>query len=228
MLKKSVLAITVLGISTSVFADVSVKIPNGVQVLVENGNETNFSNLGFDSKDTVIFPNGNNQLVFRLSHIVQESGSKKTKYKSVPMIATFTANDTTLNLKINKRITTLDEGRTFNKKPNFTIEDNGSPIEVKSDVLPVGFDLMTDFSALMRTYNEGDHLASWKLEDDFSVVQKKTPVQMNNLDTSTFSSTTENSGNVESEQMLKFWFSQASSQEQKNFLSWAIQNVKQQ
>ncbi|MEZ8143494.1 hypothetical protein A1OO_21040 [Enterovibrio norvegicus FF-33] len=228
MFKRTVIAAGVLATSSVAFADVTIDIPSGVQVLVENGIDSDYSNLGFDNQDKVVLPNGESQILFRLSHIVRESGSKKTKYKSVPLVATFTAADAALTLKL-PRIDTLDDGRMFDKKPSFTLSENGKPIDIKQDKLSIGFELMPDYVKEIEKYNRANNIASWQSTGAVATVAATIPVvsSTSNAEVSkvTSASVSPDAG-VDTEQMLKFWFAQADSESQKAFLSWAIQNVK--
>lgn len=228
MFKKSALALGLLATSSFAVADVTVQIPSGVQVLVQNGQESDYSMLGFDSQDAVVLPNGESQLVFRLSHIVRESGSKKTKYKSLPMIATFTASDADLELKV-KRIDTLDEGRMFDKNPEFDLLNSGKAISVRKDKLSIGFDLMPDFEEEVAKYNRSGQSASWtgtSAAAAYTVVTATDKPKAEQPEQKLAQTTNSVESAIQSEQMLKYWFNQADAESQKAFLSWAIQNVK--
>ncbi|MGF1765837.1 DUF2057 domain-containing protein [Enterovibrio makurazakiensis] len=231
MLKRTVIAAGLIAASSVAFANVTIDVPAGVQVLVQNGIDSDYSTLGFDNQDKVVLPNGESQVVFRLSHIVRESGSKKTKYKSIPMVATFSAVDSELELKL-PRIDTLDDGRMFDKNPSFTLTENGKEIDAKKDKLSIGFDLMPDYVQEVEKYNRANNIASWQPTKSAttaiaaatipSATNGPVPVSAEMTSIPTVASDT----GVNSEQMLKFWFTQADSVSQKAFLSWAIQNVK--
>lgn len=86
-LTKTLLASLILA-PTLAYSSVTIDVPSGIQLLTINGKDAGYSNFGFDSKDNIVLDNGVNQLVFRISKIVMETGSDKTKFKSQPLVAT--------------------------------------------------------------------------------------------------------------------------------------------
>ncbi|OIQ25960.1 DUF2057 family protein [uncultured Vibrio sp.] len=210
-LKKSWASVLILAPSLS-FASVSIDIPRGVQLLTVNGEDAGYSSLGFDYRDNLTLNNGVNQVVFRISKIVRESGSDKTKYKSTPLVATFNESDTKLFMKVPK-IDTFDQGMTFDSKPEFTLAIEGSDFEPDSlvkDSLNIGFKLMPDMVQEVSKYNQSNEIASLKRFEN----------NTNNIQASTSSKLSANS-NYEA---LKEAYLEVEDKDKKRFLTWAISN----
>ncbi|MDO6705227.1 DUF2057 domain-containing protein [Photobacterium sp. 1_MG-2023] len=206
-LKKIFLSSALLALTAPTMAQVKLALPKGVHLLVVNEQDAGYSALGFNHRPVLELPDGQNQVVFRIGKIVMESGSLKTKYDSVPIVALFDAKETTLSLEV-PNIETLAQGQAYDKDPRFQLLNNGQPIDVKSDQLAVGFTLSPDYLQLTRDYNRSDRVASLKTNP-----RSATPVQQSVPTDS------------KADEMLKYWFEQASPESRKAFLSWAIQNM---
>lgn len=205
--KKTLLA-TLMALPCISYADVTIDIPRGVQLLTVNGEDAGYSSLGFDYKDNLVLKNGVNQIVFRLSHIVRESGKDKTKFKSEPLVATFDEDDVKLSLKI-PRIDTFDQGLEFNSDPKFSLETSANlePKSLKKDQISIGFKLMPDMVQEVEKYNMSTEVASLKNFKETTYDVKVTDI------------TQESSYDV-----LRNAYENATSEEKKKFLTWAISN----
>lgn len=208
-LKKLLLSSALLALASPSMAQVNLELPKGVHLLVVNGQDAGYSSLGFNHQPVLELPDGQNQIVFRIGKIVMESGSLKTKYDSVPIVALFEASDTKLELEV-PRIDTLAQGQQYDKSPSFDMLDNGKPINVKSDTLAVGFDISPNYVTLTKEYNQTQGVASLH-----NAPQSK-PVTTN---------TAQVPNHPDADNMLKYWFEQASPESRKAFLSWAISNM---
>ncbi|GAB6259852.1 YccT family protein [Photobacterium sp. R1] len=208
-IKNLLLSSALLACTTPAIAQVSLELPKGVHLLVVNEQDAGYSSLGFNHQPVLALPNGQNQVVFRIGKIVMESGSLKTKYDSVPLIALFDAKDTALTLEVPK-IDTLAQGQAYDKSPDFSILNQGHPLKVKSDKLAVGFTLSPDFVQLAKEYNRTERIASIRHIPKPANTDNQTNIVADN---------------PEAEEMLQYWFHQASPETRKAFLSWAIQNM---
>ncbi|MGR5146754.1 DUF2057 family protein [Photobacterium alginatilyticum] len=217
-LKQIALATMLLPLASAAAAQVTMEIPKGVQLLVVNGQDGGYSIFGFDHQPEITLPDGTNQLAFRIAKAVRETGSKKTKYKSVPIIARFDGSNTHLKLEV-PNIKTLDEGRNFNKAPSFMIKESGKDYPFAYDTLAVGFDLAPDFTREVEKYNQSGAIAS-------TAAYVSTT---NTLSTAVVQPTTNTSPqpaeSKKAEMMLQHWFNQADEKTKKKFLSWAITNI---
>ncbi|WP_117234532.1 DUF2057 family protein [Vibrio maerlii] len=206
MFKKSIIAALAL-VPTLATAEVTIDIPKGVQLLTVNQEDAGYSSLGFDYKDNLILRDGVNQVVFRISKIVFESGADKTKFKSEPLVATFNESDKQLKLEV-PNIKTLDEGMAFNNNPSFQLKYQGEDLEgVKKDQLGLGFKLMPDMVQEVEKYNKSMEPASLK-----HFAHEAVKVDMPILEGSNY-------------EVLKSAYESVSIEEKKKFLTWAISNM---
>lgn len=227
--KQIALATMLLPFAPIAAAQVTLEIPKGVQLLVVNGQDGGYSMFGFDHETEIELPDGTNQVAFRIAKIVRETGSKKTKYKSVPIIIRFDGNNTHLALDV-PNIQTMDEGRDFNNAPSFTIKESGENYPFVYDTVAVGFDLAPDFTREIEKYNKSGAIASTtagiSAESTITAsvaqpqkVTSKTVVQ------STADTATQLTESNKTEMMLQHWFNQADDKTKKKFLSWATTNI---
>ncbi len=203
-LKYPMLASLILAPSIA-FSAVTVKVPNGIQVLTVNEKDSGYSSFGFDSKSDIQLEDGVNQIVFRISKIVMETGSEKTKYKSQPLVATFEGKDAVLSFDV-PNIKTLYEGSMFNDNPTFDINvSSGEVVNVNKGQLGLTFSLAADMVKEIENYNQTDLPASLKnYRNPTLLVNEKTTDHYDSLKTT---------------------FKSASLEDRKKFLTWAISNL---
>lgn len=207
-LTKTLLASLILA-PTLAYSSVTIDVPSGIQLLTINGKDAGYSNFGFDSKDNIVLDNGVNQLVFRISKIVMETGSDKTKFKSQPLVATFNAKDQDVSISV-PNIKTLQQGMEFNSNPTFELmSDSGTLSDVKKDQLGLTFSLTADMAQEVKDYNQTNAVASLSRYSQSN--PEATKVQLD--------------GNAY--QDLKRSFKSASYEERKKFLTWAISNLEE-
>lgn len=201
---------SILMVPTLALAEVSIDIPRGVQLLTVNGEDAGYSSMGFDYKDNLVLEDGVNQIVFRLAHLVRESGSEKTKFKSEPLVATFDDANARFKLVIPK-IQTFDQGMDFNANPTFQLIDsnNNEPNKIKKDKISIGFKLMPDMVQEVEKYNMSTEVASLKNFSHVSISESKL----------------ENTASSTSYETLKNAYNNASKEDKKKFLTWAISNL---
>ncbi|WP_070968666.1 DUF2057 family protein [Vibrio sonorensis] len=215
-LKKSLIAASIL-FSPLALSEVTVNIPEGVQVLVINGEDAGYSSFGFDYKENITVPNGVNQVVYRISKVVNDGGSKLTKFKSTPFITTFDESNSTLELELTE-LETLQQGRRFNSKPVLTMTNNGKEISsLKTDQLSTLLTFGSDYVQATENYNRTSEPASLAHYSETNVfvpqpiyVKKNQPVEV---------------PVSKSVAELQQAFSNFSAQEKQEFMSWAIKNM---
>ncbi|MGR5305027.1 YccT family protein [Vibrio mediterranei] len=207
-LTKTLLASLILAPSLA-YSSVTIDVPSGIQLLTVNGKDAGYSNFGFDSKDNIVLDNGVNQLVFRISKIVMETGSDKTKFKSQPLVAMFDAKDKDISISV-PNIKTLQQGMEFNSKPTFElVSDSKALVGVKKDQLGLTFSLTADMAQEVKDYNQTNAVASLS-----HYSQSNTKTVDIQLDDDVY-------------QSLKRSFKSASYEERKKFLTWAISNLEE-
>ncbi|MFC1503266.1 DUF2057 family protein [Pseudomonadota bacterium] len=229
--KQIALATMLLPLAPTAAAQVTMEIPKGVQLLVINGEDAGYSMFGFDHKPEIELPDGANQVAFRIAKAVRESGSKKTKYKSVPIIIRFDGNNTQLTLDV-PNIQTLDQGRDFNNAPSFAIKESGKDHPFVYDTMPIGFDLAPDFAREVEKYNKSGSIASINADVSTANVTTTSGVQPQKATAKTTTQSTPHTATPtqltesnKAEMMLQHWFNQADDKTKKKFLSWAVTNI---
>lgn len=213
-LKQTLLAGLMLA-PTLAYSSVNLNVPIDVQMLTVNGQDVGFSSFGFDHKETVKLDDGVNQVVFRVSKVVADGGSKGTKYTSIPMVATFDSSDSNLFIEIPK-LTTLSQGSQFNDKPTFSITDGNQAVPgLKKGKINAGLKFFSDIVAEVERFNRSDEPASLK---HFQVAKPAAT-------TTTAAATTASYSESPDIEKFKQDFSKFSKEEKQAFLSWAINNI---
>ncbi|MEJ2764186.1 DUF2057 domain-containing protein [Photobacterium sp. MCCC 1A19761] len=220
------LATILLPLAPITAAQVTMEIPKGIQLLVINGQDSGYSVFGFDHQPEIQLPDGTNQIAFRISKAVRESGSKKTKFKSVPILMRFSGKDTHLKLEV-PNIRTLDEGHQFNTSPSISVKESGKQFPFVYDTMAIGFDLAPDFTREVEKYNQSQAIASIATLNTLPTPIAQAPESITkDVANSTTDTSTQITESNKTEMMLKHWFSQADEETKKQFLSWAVTNIK--
>ncbi|MGF1694994.1 DUF2057 family protein [Vibrio lamellibrachiae] len=213
---KQVLLGSAVFISMSAFADVTLNLPKDVQLLVINGEDAGYSSFGFDYKENITIPNGVNQVVFRLSKVVNDGGNKMTKFKSKPLVATFDSRDSSLSLDV-PNVKTLSAGYRFNGTPTFDIVAREGTVEfLEKNRLNLLSSFGSDFIQATENFNKSSEVASL-------AHYKVSPQQSNDMKSikqvETYKELEKGIGSTVNE------FSKLSKEQKQEFLSWAINNI---
>lgn len=201
-------------VSSSALADVIIDLPKDVQILVVNGEDAGYSSFGFDYKENLTLNDGLNQVVFRVSKVVIESGNKSTKFKSKPLVATFDSQNSHLAITL-PNIKNLQAGYDFDSDPSFDLVAKKGQLDYfEKGQLRTLSTFGADFVQATANFNKSSEKASVA---NFSQQQVVTEVKRE--------------GNVKiaqstSDDQLKLLFLNKTPQEKQDFLSWAIQNMK--
>lgn len=210
------LAVSCSLIAPLTFADVNIDIPRDVQILVINGEDAGYSSFGFDYKDNLQLNDGINQIVFRISKVVNESGNKSTKFKSKPLVATFESSDSQLGLEV-PDLKTLQSGSDFDSNPNFEISTKSGKLEYfKQGQLRTLATFGSDFVQATENFNKSSEPASLAHLVSTSIQSSKVTAPLPEKTTSS---------NEKVNTDLKSLFLNKSYQEKQEFLSWAIKNM---
>ncbi|MGF1726686.1 YccT family protein [Photobacterium nomapromontoriensis] len=130
---KAVLLASVFSVVGSANAAVNVEFATGVESMFVNGDKT-FNLL--ESTENVTLDNGLNQVVVRVSKLIEGQGQLE-KYRSDPIVLTFSAKDQTVLIKPSQRIINSVDMSNFNANPMMKLTSkNGDLVDVKIDVLP--------------------------------------------------------------------------------------------
>ncbi len=216
LIKKIGCSVGLLLLSAHSQAAVNVQLSHDIEAVVING-ESSFSFFGNDKN--LELPNGVNQLVVRVSKLIQGQGNPE-KYRSEPMIVTFEAKDSEVKLASGQRILNSTDGENFNDAPSLTVTDeNGSPLAVKFDVLKRGgkFDTSAMFSR-----NYAKEVALYNQKNGYSFVQGVEPIQdFAQLNTTDVDASPKTLVTLD-KNSLKALYLQLPTEKRKAFLQWAI------
>ncbi|EGA63541.1 DUF2057 family protein [Vibrio brasiliensis] len=198
------------------FADVNIDIPRDVQILVVNGEDAGYSSFGFDYKENLHLNDGINQVVFRISKVVNESGNKSTKFKSKPLVATIESADSHLKLEV-PNLKTLQSGYDFDSNPSFNVSTIDGEVEYfKQGQLRTLATFGSDFVQATENFNKSSEPASLAhLVSASTNPNKVTAPTPEKKVKATAQANTD----------LKSLFLNKSYQEKQEFLSWAIKNM---
>lgn len=130
---KAVLLAGVMAAMGSAQAAVNVEFATGVESMFVNGEKK--LNL-LESTEDVTLNNGLNQVVVRVSKLIEGQGQLE-KYRSVPIVITFEAQDQTFMIEPSMRLINSVDQSNFDANPSMKlISKNGSKVNAKIDVLP--------------------------------------------------------------------------------------------
>lgn len=204
-MKLKVAALTLLPLIVSSYASASVElqIPKQVDVLLVNGEKPDLSDGFFSSKESLTFPNGENQILFTYKPYFDQ-GKDRSILESNATIGTFTAADTKLEFVL-PNYRNEQEGMRKIKDLQWGLNDiNGKAIEVKQDTLTKdGIQFGRNFQDEMTKYNRNGGSAAMTISA--SLMTQQTPSQSMNEDPNT------------AEEMLHFWYQKADIETQKRF-----------
>ncbi|SKA48329.1 YccT family protein [Enterovibrio nigricans] len=223
-------------------AAVDVKLSTDVEAIVVNGEELPLSVM---SKTRFSLPNGVNQIVVRVSKLVQTGGSEWDKFKSDPLVLTFNVSDTSLEIRPTKKIAAEREIGDFKKNPSFVLlASNGKEIQANHMLLPKGKGLLRDYQDDIDAFNRA-HGIEFKKAEDVEVVTKPLAIPTNASSVAVPVAVTPevtispvkavlsvpatekvkvSSGN--SMILMQADFLRMSIEEQQQFLQWAVENVR--
>lgn len=202
--------ILVASVSFNSVAQVTLSVDRDIEVLVTNGSEFEKPMIGH--ADKVVLPDGENQLLVRVAKIIRRDG-KKEKFNSHPQVVRFNAENQELDLKLPKPVGTGIEADEYNKKPQLSLTLNdGLPYDFKSDVIQTsGLSLFRDYEDLVYKYN--------RRGDGEAVLTKSSN---NSFKIDSFPENT-----LSSDEQIKKLFNEMPADKQKDFISWAVQQLAQ-
>lgn len=132
-------------------AQVNVTLHKDVEALVVNGESLPMTIM---EKKRFSLPGGKNQLVVRLSKLV-ESGSQFEKFKSDPLVITFDASDVNFTVSPTRAINSERQIKDFRGNPSFRLlTANDKDVSATQDVLPAGPGLLRDYEKELVKFNQ--------------------------------------------------------------------------
>ncbi|ELR65146.1 hypothetical protein C942_01718 [Photobacterium marinum] len=234
-LKQLALAAILPSLSFNCVADVILTLPDNVRLLAINEVE---ANKGWDSifkgtDESITLKDGENQLVYQIDHYFYKGDTQSERYRSGPMILTFTAENTNLQLAL-PTFSDIEQARAFANLPTPKFTDKtGKPYPFKHDKLSIkGLAISHDYADYVKSYNAQGGTAAWTNSSAIAIVSPISKASTPEIiPTTTVQSTepnkiqTKQSQSAVAAEKLKYWFNQADDKTRKEFINWAINNL---
>lgn len=183
--------------SFMVNADVTITLPDEINILAINENKAEAISINSKGNE-ITLPDGNNQIVYKVNKIFNKGSSQSKKFSSSPFIITINAHNENLTLSLPVLNDSYD-ARKFNKSPQITLTSkNGNSYEFHHEKLELeGYSINHDYISQIKEFNKKDSRGS----------------KENTLDKNSIKND------------LITLFKNADKETQKEFLSWAIENI---
>ncbi|GEA61564.1 DUF2057 family protein [Vibrio comitans] len=221
MYKKILLTGLALSMAVPAFAEVTIGLPEDVNLLLVNGTEPEIDGGFFSSSSTAILPDGENQIVFRYVPSFKQ-GQEFEKMNSDVIVAKFTAENEKLEFEFPKYRNIRDAQR-FNNNPDWKlVNESNQAIDITQDKLVYeGMQIGRDYEAEMIKFNAAGGAAAIATTNSAAYAavtaaqasgQKVTVVPVAETAAATNATPTqlpETTAGTTEEEMLMFWYSKA-------------------
>lgn len=204
----SVFYISIILLSSSVMAEVKLSVSPGVSLIAANGSEIENDSY-FESKNTIILPNGKNQILVQYSSEIKSSGSLEIE-STDPHVLVFSANDTSVFL-LAPDIKRLSEFRKFNTGKFWLLKDSSdhSIEHLSKPLLKEGFQINRDYERELQDLNNAG--GDLSINKSMSLSQLSSRINQSN----------NNSNPINlPEVLLKYWYLNADTETRHRFKSW--------
>ncbi|CAK4075073.1 MULTISPECIES: DUF2057 family protein [Vibrio] len=202
----SLLAFAALGLSTNALADVTISIPDTVEVLLVNEQKPQLDGGLFSSQKTVTLPDGENQILFLYKPYFTQ-GKDRIIVESDPIVAKFAAKESELVFDF-PSYRNVREAKAEIKSAEWQFKNqNGQVVAVQQEQLAKeGMQIGRNFKLEIAEYNRHDGIASLNKS-----IPIPTNVSMDDL-----------KGENTAEQMLHFWYQEADKETQQRFKQFLL------
>lgn len=202
----SLLAFAALGLSTNALADVTISIPDTVEVLLVNEQKPQLDGGLFSSPKTVTLPDGENQILFLYKPYFTQ-GKDRIIVESDPIVAKFTSKESELIFDF-PSYRNVREAKAEIKTADWQFKNqNGQVVSVQQEQLAKeGMQIGRNFKLEIAEYNRHDGIASLNKS-----IPMPTNVSMDDLQ-----------GENTAEQMLHFWYEEADKETQQRFKQFLL------
>ena len=206
--------------SFNVMADVALKVPENIRLLVVNEMEVNKGWDGFfkSGPDALTLKNGKNQIVYQIDQFFYKGETQSQRIRSTPYVVTFTASDTTVKLEI-PHFDSIGDAKIFEKNPRPILLQNNQPLAFQFDRLKIGggLNLTRDYAKYVEQYNRQGGNAAITITASTASTASTAKI--------TASEKTIQAKSSIADQNLRYWFKEADEKTKKEFLSWAVQHM---
>ncbi|KHA61930.1 hypothetical protein NL53_01205 [Vibrio variabilis] len=202
----SLLAFAALGLSTNALADVTISIPDTVEVLLVNEQKPQLDGGLFSSQKTVTLPDGENQILFLYKPYFTQ-GKDRIIVESDPIVAKFAAKESELVFDF-PSYRNVREAKAEIKSADWQFKNqNGQVVAVQQEQLAKeGMQIGRNFKLEIAEYNRHNGIASLNKS-----LPMPTNVSMDDL-----------KGENTAEQMLHFWYEEADKETQQRFKQFLL------
>ncbi|MFH0256511.1 DUF2057 family protein [Vibrio rumoiensis] len=203
----SAIGCIVLLASQLVHAEVKIPIPDSINLLVVNSLKPKIEKGGLFGTDTLVLPNGENQIVFKFQPSVMENDTLRKVYSEV-IVAKFTAKNDELTFVLPEYRDLIQARKEIDDFQWSMLNSNQQQVNVIKEPLSAnGVQLGRNFIEDVMDYNMRGGVAAITTG---AVAAKNLPVQ------GQMKADSENVG------QLKAWYLKANKQERKDFQVWLI------
>ncbi|GEA51931.1 UPF0319 protein [Vibrio inusitatus NBRC 102082] len=219
MYKKFLLTGLALSLATPAFAEVTIDLPEDVDLLLVNGTEPEIDGGFFSSSSTAILPDGENQIVFRYVPSFKQ-GQEFEKMNSDVIVAKFAATDEKLKFEF-PNYRNIREAQRFNNNPDWKlVNESNQAMEMTQDKLVhEGMQIGRDYESEMIKFNAAGGAAAIATTNSAAYAavtaaqasgQTVTVVPVaTTADAAVPTQLPETSAGTTEEEMLMFWYSKA-------------------
>lgn len=209
-IKASILTLATLGFSVNALADVTITVPDTVEVLLVNEQKPQLDGGLFAAHKSVTLPDGENQILFLYKPYFTQ-GNDRIIVESDPIVAKFDAQDSELTFDFPKYRNARDAKQNI-KSAHWQFQDqNGQPVTVKQEQLvKEGMQIGRNFKLEIAEYNRSNGVASLNNQS----IAVTLPAEISKQDLK---------GDNTAEQMLHFWYEKADAQTQARFKKFVLE-----
>lgn len=196
-------------ISSAAFADVTISIPDTINVLVVNDASPKLEGGFFSASKTLTLPDGENQILFQYQPYFDQ-GNDRVILESDPLVGTFNASNTKLEFALPKYRNENQARKQIGHVEWSLIDESGNTLETRQDKLVKdGFQLGRNHQIELAEYNRQGGVAALSTVAATAAVaapaSKATPASAAQVDSNT------------AEEMLHFWYNKADAETQARF-----------
>lgn len=190
-------------------AGITLKAGMGIQILAHNGQETTTNTLQTD--------NGTHQVLVRYQVDLSRKKDNAQLESSDTWVLLFKAENQNLQLNA-PRISNASQFRQFNRNGNWrlTTAENSQVEFEKAPLKKQGFQFNRSYEQELKKFNNTDHPAAFITSKEDGGLTKKT----SNLSEKKSPDTSQESAEINTEQMLRYWYKSADKNTRIRFKNW--------
>lgn len=207
-MKNLVLLISTLFISTNVLAQVTIEIPDTIQVLAVNAEKPQVEGGLFSSTKTLNLADGENQVVFRYSPYFSQ-GNDRVIVDSEAVITKFDAANQTFTFELPEYKNANQAEKVIGEWQVKLLNQQGQPLALKQDILRKdGLQIGRDYVLESEAYNRTTGIAALSTG---IVATQALPTADVKVDANT------------AKEMLHFWYQKADAETRAKFKQYVNQ-----